>query len=125
MEYIKLSQQVIDGEIDPLKTYIELKKAETEIASAIKSVQDYAIAEAEKYDGKSFKAFGAMVEKKNAACTWKYDGISAYETAKNRLKYVQDIAQAGGGIDPETGEMIEKAYRVEGKSTIAIKIIKE
>ena len=67
--YIQLSQQVVSGDVDALKAYIQLKQAEKEIAEAIKVVQPLAIDEADKYSGKTFQAFGAIIEKKNGAQT--------------------------------------------------------
>jgi hypothetical protein len=48
----------------------------------------------------------------------------AYSQAKERLKYIEKIAQAGGGYDNVTSEEIGKAVKIEGKQSIAIKILK-
>lgn len=47
--------------------------------------------------------------------------MEVYFDLKNRLKYVEKIAQAGGGFD-DAGNEIGKAIRIEGKQTIAIKL---
>ena len=122
MELLNLANQVVEGELNPLKVYIQLKQIESELEEAMKIVQPLAIDEADKYTGKSFQAFGAMIEKKNGASRWDYSNVSTFNYYKSKLEYVQKIAQAGGGFTEE-GEQIEPAVKVEGKSTISVKLI--
>lgn len=118
----EITSNVLTGEANALRAYIELKREGDAIAEALKQIQPMAIAEAEKYPEKTFKAFGATVEKRSAAATWDFSTCAAYEQAKKRLKYIEEIAKAGGGYDAETTEEIGKAIRIEGKSTIAVKL---
>lgn len=124
MEIIELALSVQAGDCDPLSAYVELKKIEAELEQAIKIVQPLAINEADKWKEKSFKAFGAIIEKKSAACRWDYSNVAAYNHAKAKLEYIQKIAQAGGGFDAETTEQVEAAIKIEGKATISIKLPK-
>lgn len=120
-------QEIIDsvkeGHGDPLEAYILLKALEEQVEEGLKELKDLAIGEAEKY-GKSFDRFGAHIEVRSAGSRWKYDHIGAWKSAKDKLTYVEKIAQAGGGADPDSGELIEKAIKVEGAQTIAIKLLK-
>ena len=120
-EYKQLTQEVIEGNINPLEAYVLLKKHQADIEEALKAIKDLAIDEANKYGQKSFAAFGAQVELRNAASTWVYSG-SAYESAKAKMKYIETLAKAGGGIDPDTGEIIDPAVKKEGASTIAVSL---
>lgn len=116
-----LAEQAQRGDVDALKAFVELKLMLQELEQAMKVVQPLAIAEADKYHEKSFEFMGAIIEKRNAPCTWDYSGIEAWKSAKKKLAYVESIAKAGGGYDNETTEEIGAAFRVEGKSTIAVK----
>lgn len=119
---LDIKDAVEQGTVNPLEAYVELKSIENTLKEVISTVQPLAITEAEKWKEKSFKAFGAVIEKRNAPATYEMSHINAYITAKEKVKYIETIAKAGGGIDPETGQEIEKAIRIEGKSTIAVKI---
>lgn len=125
MSYQLLAEQAQNGEVSALKAYIELKKALSEIEDAIKIVNPLAIDEAAKYNEKSFKLHGAIVEKRNSPSTWDYSECGALIQAKERVKYIEKIAQMGGGYDNVTTEEIGKAFKIEGKSIIAVKLIKE
>lgn len=122
MEYLKLSQQVMQGELNPLATYIDLKRSLDECSEAIKQIQDLAIDEALKYPEKSFKLNGAVIEKRNAPSTWDYSNCQPYKEAKERLKYIEQLAQIGG-MD-ESGNEVPKAVKIEGRQSIAVKILK-
>ena len=120
-DYKQLSQAVVEGEFNPLEALVILRKHLADLEEAIEVVKPLAIDEASKYGQKSFSAFGANVELRNGPGQWKYQG-SAYNEAKARLKYIEDLQKIGGGVDAVTGEYIEPANKVEGKSTIAITI---
>ena len=119
---LELKDSVEQGNVNPLEAYVELKSIENTLKEVMATVQPLAITEADKYAEKSFKAFGAVIEKRSAPATYDMNHINAYLSAKEKVKYIETIAKAGGGIDPETGQEIEKAIRVEGKSTIAVKV---
>lgn len=121
MEFRELVKQVKEGEINALSIYVDLKRYEKELSEALKEIQDFAITEAEKYEGKSFKAFGALIEKKSGASRWDYSEVKEWLLAKERLKQIETIAQVGG-MD-ESGNEIQRAFKVPGKDTIAIKLI--
>jgi hypothetical protein len=118
-EYKLISNEVVEGNMNPLEAFTILRKHLADLEEAIEVVKPLAIDEAGKYGSKSFSAFGANFELRNGPGQWKYQG-SAYAQAKERLKYIEELQKLGGGIDPETGEVIEAANKVEGKSTIAI-----
>jgi len=117
----ELVQNIKEGLTEALPAYIDLKKSLDELQEALSEIQPLAISEAQNYPEKSFKLNGAIVEKRSTPAQWDYSQCEAYIHAKNRLSYIQKIAQAGGGADTETGEVIDKAVKIEGKESIAIK----
>lgn len=125
MDYKEIAQQVVDGHINALKAYVELKKVEKKLEHALAVVQPLAISEADKYTEKTVFAFGAIIEKRSTPSRWNYEDVKAWNQAKERLSYIEKIAQAGGGADTESGEIIDKAHKVSGKSMIAISFKKE
>jgi len=125
LSFAELAEKAQAGEINVLKNFIELKRLKDSLEGALSIIQPLAIDEAGKYPEKSFKAFGAIIEKRSGPSTWDYSQVAAYQAAKERLKWVEKMAQTGGAADSESGEIIEKAIRIEGKTTIAIKLLNE
>lgn len=124
METLQLAKAVQNGEADPLQIYIELKKQELELKEALSIVQPLAVSEADKYPGKEIRFADAVVEKRSGPSTWEYKHIPAWNSAKAYLDHVQKIAQAGGGATTQ-GEEVERAYKIEGRSTIAVTLKKQ
>lgn len=122
MNYKEITDQVVNGDINALKAYIDLKVAEKELEYALAVVQPLAINEADKYTEKTFKAFGAVIEKRSAPGRWDYAQVNAWKQAKDRLAYIEKISQAGGGADMDSGEVIDKAIKIPGKAIIAINL---
>lgn len=122
--FLELAQSAFNGEADPLEAYVALKKAEQEVSDALKIVQPLAINEADKYPGKTINLSDATIEKRSAASRWDYSGVAAWSGAKEKLTYIEKIAQAGGGVDPDTAEEIGRAVKIEGKATIAVSLKK-
>lgn len=118
----KLAEQAMNGEANPLEAYITLKALVKDLEADLEAIKDLAFDEAAKYPEKSFKAFGAIIEKKSAPSTWDYSQVAELENAKKRVAYVQQIAQSGGGFDTD-GVEIGKAIKIEGKSIISIKLL--
>lgn len=125
MEILSLALSAQNGECDPIQVYVALKEIEAELKKAIEITQPLAISEADKYPGRQIELAGATIEKKSAPARWDYKHIPAWIEAQKRVEYVQKIAQAGGGADPDSGEIIERAVKVEGKSTIAVTLKKQ
>lgn len=125
MEILSLALSAQNGEADPIQAYITLKEIEAELKKAIEITQPLAISEADKYPGKQINFANAVIEKRSGPSTWEYKHISAWHEAKKRVEWVQKIAQAGGGADPDSGEIIDKAVKIDGKQTIAVTLLKE
>lgn len=125
MEILSLALSAQNGECDPIQAYIALKEIERELKQAIEITQPLAISEADKYPGKQIDLANATIEKKSAPARWEYKHIPAWQDAQKRIEWVQKIAQAGGGADPDSGEIIDRAVKIEGKATIAVTLKKQ
>lgn len=125
MRLRELAQQVYGGETLALPAYIQLKELEQELKEALAIVQPLAIDEASNYPEKTIQFANASVEKRSGPATWDYKHIAVLNAYQEKVKYVQKIAQMGGGVDPDTGEIIDKAFKIEGKSTIAVTLKKQ
>lgn len=125
MEILSLAISAQNGDCDALQAYKTLKFIEDELKRAIAIVQPLAINEADKYPGKQIDFPDAIIEKRSAPARWEYKHIPAWQEAQKRLEWVQKIAQAGGGADPDSGEIIDRAVKIEGKATIAVTLKKQ
>lgn len=115
---IELAGLASAGEINPLEAYVILKELQSKTDLALKQVLDSALTEASKYEGKSFKAYGAKIEVRNGPSTYKFcDAIQNY---KAKLKQLEEQSKLGEFADPDSGEIITKAIKTEGKTTLAI-----
>lgn len=115
---IELAGLVEVGEVNALEAYIILKELAGKTDLALKQIIDHALTEAEKYESKSFKAFGAKVEVRNGASQFKFcAAINDYEA---KLKQLKEQSKLGEFADPDSGEIISKAVKIEGKTTLAI-----
>lgn len=126
----ELINSVREGNGNPLQVYIQLKSLEKELEAAIKEIAEQAISEAEKWKEKRFSAYGAEIEKKSSPSRYIYDHIPQWISAKEKIKKLEEMAKAGkdfegGNVVDENGEIIVPAQKIEGKTIISIKLIKE
>jgi hypothetical protein len=119
-QILLIVNEVNDGYVDPLKAYMELKELEEIISISMKSIKDQAMDEARKYGKKSFQFHNAEITLKNGASRYDFSHIQSYQQQKEKLKYIEELAKIGGGVIEETGEIIEKAKKIEGAETIMI-----
>ena len=115
---IEIAGLVGAGEINALEAYVILKELAGKTELALKQIQGDALTEASKYPEKSFKAYGANIEVRNGASTFKFsDAITNFEA---KLKQLKEQSKLGEFADPDSGEIISKAIKLEGKTTLAI-----
>lgn len=123
----KINEAVINGEINALEAYIELKRIENLLKDVMKGVQEEAIIEAEKYGKGEHEDFGAKFQVKNAAGRWSYKNnkhwVELDANRKGLEEQLKALYKAGvTGVDEETGELIQHAEYTEGKTTISVKL---
>lgn len=115
---IEIAGLVGNGEVNALEAYVILKKIEGQTKLALSQVLDAALTEAEKYESKSFKAFDAKVEVRNGPSTYKF--CAAIQNYEEKLKTLKEHSKLGEFADTDSGELISKAVKIEGKTTLAI-----
>lgn len=115
---IEIAGLVTAGEINPLEAYVILKKMQGQTELAIKQIQDLAIQEGLKYGEKSFKAFDAKIEMRSSPATFKFSETITQQ--EERIKLLKEQSKLGEFADPNTGEIIGKAVKIEGKQSISV-----
>ena len=81
---------VLDGgEIDPLLAYTQLKALQAVIDDAVKRLQESALNAAEKYEGKSFAAYGVDYQVKEVGVKYDFSGDETWQGLNDTLKGLQ------------------------------------
>lgn len=125
-----LTGAVLDGEVDALQAFADLRAAKGAIEDALKKVEDSALTEAQKY-GKSFERHGLHWTVSEGRRTYKYDHLKEWNDAKEVLSSIEEKAKQAGiaatngiGMHTSDGEVIEAAIVTYGKASLTIKAIK-
>jgi hypothetical protein len=121
-----IKENAIDGKMNAIEAYVQLKTLEKVIKEAIEKVQELAIDEGLKYNQKSFVAYGATVEMKSAPSRWDYSKCMQVQHLSAKLKTMQELSQlaVNSKMYDEDGLLIEPASKIEGKQSIAITLNK-
>jgi hypothetical protein len=121
-----IKDYAIEGKVNAIEAYVQLKTLEKTIKEAIDKVQELAIDEGLKYNQKSFVAYGATVEMKSAPSRWDYSKCMQVQHLSAKLKTMQELAQlaVNSKMYDEDGLLIEPATKIEGKQSIAITLNK-
>ena len=96
---------VLSGDVDPLDVELKLRIMEKAITTIRKDVRvhNYVMAEAEKYNGQSYRGCPVkIIDRKTAD----YSGDVHWTTLKASLKARETLLKECGGVDPETGEEV-------------------
>ena len=123
LEVTQLIELTKEGYADPLATYVELAKMHKHLTAAMDEIKHEAITKAANHGTNTFKMNGCTVTMVPSRRMYDFKGISAWKTAKAKLEYVEAIAKAGGGVDPETGEAIDAPMVSYTAESISIKPI--
>jgi serine/threonine-protein kinase RIO1 len=118
------SQAIEDGNVNPLRAFIELKNLSDMIFSMQDSIKEAAINEYMKYGKEDLVIDGYKIEKMNGRKIWKYDHSSAWQAANERRKTLEMLMQkAHNGssiVDGDTGEIIEPAVVTYTSETLKL-----
>ena len=125
----ELIDGVLNGDIDPLKAFIQLKAQEQSVKGALAIVKSHAVEKASTYGEKTFKAFGAEVQCKSAAGRWDFKHIEPIIKLKEQVKDYEGMAkdaykliEKGRQVIDENGEVVEPAKYTPGEDIISIKL---
>lgn len=121
-----IKENAIEGKMNAIEAYVQLKTLEKVIKEAMDKVQELAIDEGLKYNQKSFVAYGATVEMKSAPSRWDYSKCMQVQHLSAKLKTMQELSQlaVNSKMYDEDGLLIEPASKIEGKQSIAITLNK-
>ena len=81
----EIADKAIEGHVDPLIAYAELKAYKQEIEEALKELEPIALEESEKY-GKSFELHGIKFERRNGATRYDFKHIEKWQNLNTQLK---------------------------------------
>jgi hypothetical protein len=101
-----ISNEVLDGNLDPIKTLVQLKALEAACGQAIKDIQEEAISESYKHPGKSLIMLGATVTKKEGSLLLDFDQDAVYANIKKQIK--------------EREEQLKTAYQMNKKGDVYV-----
>lgn len=111
-------EEIVSGNIDPLRAEIQLKILEESINKIRKDirVKNFVRDEALKYDKQTFLGCKISISYRQTA---DYSGDNEWLTLKGKLKAREALLKECGGVDPETGEEVV-LYKSQEVLTIKI-----
>ena len=128
-EIAAMLMAVEDGNENPLRAYVELKRIEKVVEESLKQVFPDAMLEASKYPEKTFAFVGAEITKKANAGRWDFKSCPRVEDVAAQLKEAQEQAkeaykqsQKGAMLLDGDQCVIEPASYLHGSDTISVKI---
>jgi len=128
-EIAAMLMAVEDGNENPLRAYVELKRIEKVVEESIKQVFPEALTEASKYSEKTFSFNGAEITKKANPGRWDYKSCPRVEDVAAQLKEAQEQAKAAynqsqkGALLLDGDQcVIEPASYMHGSDSLSIKI---
>lgn len=121
-----------DGEVNPLKLYVQLKYAIESLEAAKEAILENALNERDKYPEKKLDLFGCVIEKVEAGSKYDFstcnDGTymcildkfgAVQKEKKEREDYLKKIPQGASILIEETGEVIQAPVK-SSKTTLKI-----
>ena len=127
-----LSEKVLDGAVEPLSVYLDLRALKAACDEALKAIEGTVMDEAKKYGKKTFSFGGFSWTLNDGRKTYKFDHIEDYRAKKEALKAVEERAkkaaeamEKGLGMHTDDGEVIEPAIIEWTKPSITIKPSKD
>lgn len=137
-------QQVIEGEISPLKAYIELKSLLDAVKATIDNINENVIKEVSREPEKQGLICAGFCAKVQQKTTWKFDHIEKWVDEKQKLSEIEEQAKKiyqlqsslnvntefeNGGVAPgvvneQTGEIMTPAIREMSKPFIKLDKLK-
>lgn len=125
MSIQEILDNVRNGDMDPLNAFIQLNAKEKAAKAALDEIQVEAVEKAAEYGEKTFKAFGAKVERKSAAGRWDFKELGwwqDFEDKKDDAKNAFKLIDKGKTVLDNDGVVVEPAKYTPGKDIISIKL---
>ena len=86
IDFKEAAQKVIDGEVDPIVTYAEMKQYKKDLDESLKIIEDVAREEALKFGEKNFVHKGWKIEVRNGATRYSFKNIQEWNDKQKELK---------------------------------------
>lgn len=123
---IDLGDAVENGAIQPLQTYVDIKKVYELCGEIMEQIKPQAIDDAQKWGTKEIEIAGCVVTVKNAPGKWDYSGISQWNDLKSKIKGIEESAKSayknGMNIIDGNGEQVQPASYKEGGVTLSVQV---
>lgn len=130
----KIANMVIEGEVNPLDMWMEIKAIKSALEQAEKKFEDLALDEAESFGQKNFTYKGANVQVKEAGVKYNFEevGHKRYNAIleemaelKAEQKQIETVMKAHNDVWVETDTATGETYEVapvarQSKTTISI-----
>ena len=122
-------QKVVDGEVDALEIYAQLKDFEKHFKDCLAVVQEDAIKDAERYGEKSFDHSGFKFELREGRRTYDFKHIPEWVDVKNKLKEIENDAKTSASMNgtfvKEGGEVVEPCIIKYSAPSLIVKQTKQ
>lgn len=124
-----LTKEALLGNITASEVYVSLLSEQEQIEESIKALKSLVIDELNKYSEKEVKLHGLTFQKKTAPGKWDFSNIPSWNTAKGKIKSLEEMAKqkykaAEKGQDmflaDENGEEIPTPIYISGAETFAV-----
>jgi hypothetical protein len=122
---LEVNEKGINGEINPLQTYIDLKAIENTLKDVMKGLYESAIDEAENYGKGEHTAFGAKFIVKNGPTRYDWSNVSDHVALKDQLKTIEKERKhlvGQGEVYNADGELLEVPEVKPGGTILSIKL---
>lgn len=126
----QLIQDVLDGNENPLKAYAILKELSSDIAKAIKEIEDYAHDEASKFGEKTFETMDWKFEIREGSRRMSFKNIEHWNELNKQIKEKESLYkqatlayEKGKTIVDEDGEVVPVAEVTFTKPSLIVKRI--
>jgi len=124
---LDVNEKALNGELNPLESYIELKSIESCLKDVMKGLQPDAIDEAEKYGKGEHDAYGAKFNVRNGATRYDFKKIAEWAKMSAEIKAFEEtrkslIKSGQSEVYDANGELIELPIVKPGATTIAVKL---
>lgn len=125
----ELVQQVLDGYASPLEALAMLKEEKEHVDKCIKEIEDIALEEAQRMDGKSFQYKEWKFEIRSGRKVFDFKNIKEWNEAKQSLSEIEQKAKKAWEMKTQSkinavtddGEVIELPKVTFTKDVIVIK----
>lgn len=128
MNYEQLTQDIIDGNENPLKGYAIMKKEIARLTKCLKEIEPAAHEEAGKHGNNTFSEGGFKFERRNGGAVYNFKNIPEWATAKESIKTIEDRAKTafanykkGITSTTEDGEIIALPEVTYKKDSLIVK----